>query len=97
MMTSPITLWIAAGLALALAGRVAFFQPRSLETGAFVLGLVALILLIQRLPEIHVFNGLARCRFPPFAFPPLEPGGNAVFYIHRIRGEIDATGAGQGF
>lgn len=92
-MTSPITLWIAAGLALALAARVCFSEKRSVETLAFVLGLMALALdsafgaCSLATADIFTAQRWYRWRFLALAF---VPGTWLAFSVIYARGNYDA-------
>ena len=92
MMISPMTLWIAAGLALALAGRVAFFQQRSLETGVFIFALVALAAdsllggFSLSAPDQRAAQDWYQWRFLALAF---TPGLWLAFSVIYARGNYD--------
>jgi putative PEP-CTERM system histidine kinase len=92
-MTSPITLWIAAGLALALAARVCLSEKRSLETLAFALGLMALALdsifgaCSLAAPDAFAAQRWYHWRFLTLAF---VPGTWLAFSVIYARGNYDA-------
>jgi putative PEP-CTERM system histidine kinase len=92
-MTSPITLWIAAGLALALAARVCLSERRSVETLAFALGLMALALdsvfgaCSFAAPDAFAAQRWYRWRFLALAF---VPGTWLAFSVIYARGNYDA-------
>ena len=91
-MTSPMTLWIAAGLALALAARVCFFEKRSVETLAFVLGVGALALdsifgaFSFSAPDASAAQRWYQWRFLALAFVPATWLAFSVIYA---RGNYD--------
>ena len=91
-MTSPLTLWIAAALALGLAARVLLAEKRSVETLAFVLGLVALAAdsilggFALAAPDGTTARDWYRWRFLALAF---VPGTWLAFSVIYARGNYE--------